>query len=404
MNLHLLIHSVLMHVSAAMIILIYIPLSIPVKLFMWAFVKPFRKEDLRGKVVLITGASSGIGEELAYQYAKKGACLALVARRKQALEDVAVAARERGSPDVLVLPADVTDPDQSRLAVEETVAHFGKLNHLVANAGVWSICRFDEVTNITAFTKMMDVNFWGSVYPTYYALPHLKASKGKLLVSCSQAGTVPAARTSFYNVSKDYIVASITKAIDHDLSLEFILPWLIGLLHHKKATKAAQLRFYETLRAEVGSEVGVTILTPGFVESEMTKGKVIRKGGDLAVDEEARDVQIGVFPVGRVETLCEVALDAIRKGDWYVTWPSLYRPVPLVALLAPEVFDWLSHAMYDAKEGARPLSGCSRQQEPNGFSPRHSATIRTSRRRRVTAMKSHRQMCSILCQKRKTEE
>ncbi|TVU29957.1 hypothetical protein EJB05_21555 [Eragrostis curvula] len=334
MNLHLLIHSVLMHVSAAMIILIYIPLSIPVKLFMWAFVKPFRKEDLRGKVVLITGASSGIGEELAYQYAKKGACLALVARRKQALEDVAAAARERGSPDVLVLPADVTDPDQSRLAVEETVAHFGKLNHLVASRGLVHLplrrshqhnCLHQDdgkpiklithnknsrlenekriVSNSIRYHALQDVNFWGSVYPTYYALPHLKASKGKLL-----------------------------------------------------ATKAAQLRFYETLRAEVGSEVGVTILTPGFVESEMTKGKVIRKGGDLAVDEEARDVQIGVFPVGRVETLCEVALDAIRKGDWYVTWPSLYRPVPLVALLAPEVFDWLSHAMYDAKEGARPLS------------------------------------------------
>ncbi|CAN6278647.1 unnamed protein product [Urochloa humidicola] len=143
MDLYLLFHSVLMHASAAIVILIYIPLSIPVKLFVWAFVKPLRKEDLRGKVVLITGASSGIGEELAYQYAKKGACLSLVARRKQALEGVAAAARERGAPDVLVVPADVSDPEQSRRAVEETVAHFGKLNHLVANAGVWSICFFD---------------------------------------------------------------------------------------------------------------------------------------------------------------------------------------------------------------------------------------------------------------------
>ncbi|GJM85083.1 hypothetical protein PR202_ga01504 [Eleusine coracana subsp. coracana] len=322
MDLHLLFHSVLMHVAAAMIILIYLPLSIPVTLFMWAFVKPFRKEDLRGKVVLITGASSGIGEELAYQYAEKGACLALVARRKQALEGVAAAAQERGAPDVLVLTADVSDPDQSRIAIEETVAHFGKCEQLhIANAGVWSICRFDEVTDITAFTKLMDVNFWGSVYPTYYALPHLKASKGKLIVSSSIAGTVGPARTSFYN-----------------------------------ATKAAQLKFYETLRSELGPEVGVTILTPGFVESEITKGKVIQKGGEVAVDEEARDAQIGLFPVGRVETFCKVALDAIRKGNWYVTWPSLYRPVPLVALLAPEVFDWQFKALYNAKEGTRPLS------------------------------------------------
>ncbi|GJN21149.1 hypothetical protein PR202_gb08600 [Eleusine coracana subsp. coracana] len=305
MDLHLLFHSVLMHVSAAMIILIYLPLSIPVKLFMWAFVKPFRKEDLRGKVVLITGASSGIGEELAYQYAEKGACLALVARRKQALD-------------------------------------------LVANAGVWSICRFDEVTDITAFTKLMDVNFWGSVYPTYYALPHLKASKGKLIVSSSIAGTVGPARTSFYN-----------------------------------ATKAAQLKFYETLRSELGSEVGVTILTPRFVESEITKGKVIQKGGEVAVDEEARDAQIGVFPVGHVETLCKVALDAIRKGNWYVTWPSLYRPVPLVALLTPEVFDWQFKALYNAKEGTRPLS--QRMLEATGakrlFPPslRHHPGIKTEK-------------------------
>ena len=65
-------------------------------------------------------------QELAYQYAKEGACLALVARREQALKGVAAAALERGAPDVLVFPADVSDPEQSRRAVEETVAHFGK--------------------------------------------------------------------------------------------------------------------------------------------------------------------------------------------------------------------------------------------------------------------------------------
>ncbi|TVU46340.1 hypothetical protein EJB05_05866 [Eragrostis curvula] len=128
--------SLLTHVLAAVVILVYIPLSVPVKLILRAFRKPHGKEDLKGKVVLITGASSGIGEELAYQYAKERACLALVGRRKLALNGVATAAQERGSPDVLVLPADVTDPEQSRRVVQETVAHFGKRHFRVRFKGM----------------------------------------------------------------------------------------------------------------------------------------------------------------------------------------------------------------------------------------------------------------------------
>uniref|UniRef100_A0A0E0CL01 Uncharacterized protein n=1 Tax=Oryza meridionalis TaxID=40149 RepID=A0A0E0CL01_9ORYZ len=207
-------------------------------------------------VVVLNVTALVIVQELAYQYAARSACLALVARRKKALEGVAAAAaRESGSPDVLVLPAD-------------------------------------------------DVNFWGSVYPTYYALPHLKASRGKLV-----------------------------------------------------ATKAAQLRFYETLRAELGSEVSFTILTPGYVESEITKGKGIQSSGDVAVNEETRDEQIGVFPVGRVAELGEVAMDGIRAGDWYVTWPSLFRPLQLVACVAPEVLDWACRAIYGTRKGGRPPLG-----------------------------------------------
>lgn len=64
----------------------------------------------------------------------------------------------------------------------------------------------------------------------------------------------------------------------------------VALPYRRQASKAAQLRFYETLRTEVGSEVGITILTPGYVESEITKGKGIQKTGEVAVDEDARDV------------------------------------------------------------------------------------------------------------------
>jgi short-subunit dehydrogenase len=69
-----------------------------------------------------------------------------------------------------------------------------------------------------------------------------------------------------------------------------MLIYIISSTHDIQASKAAQLRFYETLRTELGSEVGITILTAGYVESEITKGKGVQKGGEVAVDEDARDV------------------------------------------------------------------------------------------------------------------
>uniref|UniRef100_A0ACD5ZB81 Uncharacterized protein n=1 Tax=Avena sativa TaxID=4498 RepID=A0ACD5ZB81_AVESA len=183
---------------------------------------------------------------------------------------------------------------------------------------------------------MMDVNFWGSIYPTYYALPHLKASRGKLVVCSSVAGTVASSRMSLYN-----------------------------------ATKAAQIRFYETLRSELGSDVGVTILTPGYVVSEITQGKAIQKDGELAVNEETRDVRSRTGPV---ETLCEIALDNIRKGD-------RYRPLKLIACLAPEVLQRIIEAT-----GARCLYPAALRSGNSG--------VHSSSRRNNTMGKMQLQLCT----------
>ncbi|KAL5667241.1 hypothetical protein ACJX0J_019462, partial [Zea mays] len=246
--------SCFMHVGLALVLLVYLPAASVLRLLVRPLLANKQAEDLRGKVVLVTGASSGIGEHLVYEYARNGACVALVARTEVALRAVAKAARDLGSPDVLVVPADVTKVDDAKRAVDETLAHFGKLNHLVANAGIWSSCFFEEITNITAFHNVMDLNFWGAVYPTYFALPYLKASRGNIVVTASVAGRVPTARMSFYN-----------------------------------ASKGAVIRFYETLRAELGSHVRVTILMPGYVVSNLTKGRGLQKDGRVGVDEEARD-------------------------------------------------------------------------------------------------------------------
>ncbi|KAL0318896.1 UNVERIFIED_CONTAM: 11-beta-hydroxysteroid dehydrogenase 1A [Sesamum angustifolium] len=102
-------------------------------------------EDVAGKVVVITGASSGIGESLAYEYAKRGACLVLAARRERSLQDVAERARDLGSPDVVVVRADVSKVEDCRKVVDQTMNRFGRLDHLVNNAGITSISMLEEV-------------------------------------------------------------------------------------------------------------------------------------------------------------------------------------------------------------------------------------------------------------------
>ncbi|XP_062182924.1 11-beta-hydroxysteroid dehydrogenase A-like [Phragmites australis] len=307
--------SCFMHVGLLLVLLIYLPVAFVCRLVARLLVRPFAKgEDLRGKVVLVTGASSGIGEHLVYEYARKGACVALVARTEITLRAVAKTAHDLGAPDVLVVPADITKVEEAKRAVEETVAHFGKLNHLVANAGIWSSCFFEEITNITAFHNVIDLNFWGAVYPTYFALPYLKASRGNIVVTSSVAGRVPTARMSFYN-----------------------------------ASKGAVIRFYETLRAELGSHVGVTILMPGYVVSNITKGKGLQKDGHVGIDEVARDINVGPLPVGKTESLAAVVVASVRRGDYYVTWPGWYWPFHMVMCAAPELVDWFSRTFYVTK-------------------------------------------------------
>ncbi|KAG0462881.1 hypothetical protein HPP92_021357 [Vanilla planifolia] len=304
------------HVVITVFLLFYLPGSWLWRLTKFVFVKPFSVKSVKEKVVLITGASSGIGEELAYEYATRGALLILVARREQALKEVANNALAKGSPDVLVIKADVSIESECKRVIEEAVARFAQLDHLVINAGLLSSCLFEEITNISAFKQVLDVNFWGAVYTTYYAIPHLKLSRGNIIVTASVAGRVPTARMSFYN-----------------------------------ASKAALIRFYETLRAELGSDIRITILTPGYIASELTKGKFLQKEGEIVVNEEIRDVQIGIFPVGETHKFAKIVVDSACSGDGYVTWPSWYKPFHALMFFAPEAVNWYSRSFYLAKPG-----------------------------------------------------
>ncbi|KAF8109090.1 hypothetical protein N665_0103s0044 [Sinapis alba] len=151
----------------------------------------------------------------------------------------------------------------------------------------------------------MDTNFWGSVYTTRAALPYLRQSNGKIVAMSSSAAWLTAPRMSFYN-----------------------------------ASKAALLNFFETLRIELGSDVHITIVTPGYIESELTQGKYFSGEGELVVNQDIRDVQIGAFPVTSVSGCAKGIVKGVCRKQRYVTEPSWFKVTYLWKVFCPELIDW----------------------------------------------------------------
>jgi len=198
------------------------------------------------QVLIVTGASSGIGRSLAIQFAKQGAKVVLAARNESALNEVAKSCSEVGGIPYIV-PTDVGEQKQCKHLVEKTIEKFGQTDVLVNNAGITMWAYFDRMQNLSSFEEIMRVNYLGAVYCTHYALPHLKQSKGQLVAVSSLAGLngVPT-RTGY------------------------------------AASKHAMVGFFESLRIELADTgVTTTMIYPGFVATEIRKRAVGEDGKSL---------------------------------------------------------------------------------------------------------------------------
>jgi len=129
-----------------------------------------RKPSYRGKSIIITGASSGIGEELAIMYAAMGAKLVLAARRTEMLKSVAERCKQAGALDVVVVETDVTKESDCKNLIEVTAKKFGEIDLLVLNAGMGLLMTMKETVDLQPYRTIMDINFWGYVYPTFSLL------------------------------------------------------------------------------------------------------------------------------------------------------------------------------------------------------------------------------------------
>lgn len=158
-----------------------------------------------GKIILITGGSSGIGADAAIHLAKLGASVAIVGRNAERLNEVAEQIRLSGSPEPFAVIADVTK-DTERI-ISETIQRFGKLDVLINNAGIIRNNSGEPLGALDTFDQIFNTNVRSVLALTKLAVPHLEKTKGNVINISSIAGTVTSSRHTAYAISKS--------AIDH---------------------------------------------------------------------------------------------------------------------------------------------------------------------------------------------
>ncbi len=210
--------------------------------------------NLTNKIIIITGASSGIGKSLATEFARRGANLVLGARQYVTLCEIAQGLEQQYNIKSVAVQCDVTIEDDCKHLIQQSILTFGKIDVLVNNAGISMRALFKDA-DLDVIKKVMDVNFWGTVYCTKYALPEILKSQGSVVGVSSIAGYKG-------------------------------LPGRTGY----SASKFAMNGFLDVLRME-NLKTGVHVLTacPGFTTSNIRNASLDKNGvqqGESSLDED----------------------------------------------------------------------------------------------------------------------
>ena len=267
-------------------------------------------------VFVITGASDGIGAEMARQLAarhKDKAALVLAARSQDKLDAVAAECGKLGA-QTLAVAMDVSHEAQCRSLVERAFVQFGRIDVLVNNAGVSAQALFSEVKaqDLPWYEDLMRVNFWGALWCTHAALPHLRQSHGRIVAVASLAGLVGVPGRTAYS-----------------------------------ATKFAMTGFFEALRAELkGAGVSVTTAYPGVVATQ------IRYRGLNARGEAAGSSGLKEDDAMSVEECARLIIEGMERRDREVVMTAKGKLGRFMKLLAPGVVEKM--ALAALKDDVRP--------------------------------------------------
>lgn len=256
------------------------------------------------EVVVITGASDGIGAEMARLWAARdhaNVALVLAARSVDKLEAVAAQCRVSGA-QVLAYPMDVGVQSECIALTQTTLNTFGRIDTLVNNAGMSAHALFGEVTDLSWYETLMRINHWGSVWCTHAALPHLVASRGRLVAVASLAGLVGVPGRTAYS-----------------------------------STKFAMVGFFEALRTELlDSGVSVTLAYPGVVATE------IRRRGFNAAGEAAGTSGLDEAGAMSVAECAGLIVDGTRMRRRNIVMSGKGKLSRWLKLVAPALLDRLA--------------------------------------------------------------
>ena len=256
---------------------------------------------MRNQVMLITGASTGIGEALAVDLARRGVKVVLTARRLAELQRVESAIRASGG-QALALPCDVTRREDNVRVVNDTIRHFGALDGLILNAGATMWARFEDIEDPAMLERLMQVNYMGAVYGVHAALPHLKKTRGRIVG-----------------------IASLTALTG--------VPTRSGYA----ASKHAMRGFFDSLRIELKpSGVSVTMIYPGFVATG------IRENATAANGESAKIDPVDPKKVMSVDECVSLIVPAIESRQREVVMTGKAKLAQWVKLIAPEWVDGMA--------------------------------------------------------------
>jgi NAD(P)-dependent dehydrogenase (short-subunit alcohol dehydrogenase family) len=256
---------------------------------------------MKDKVVIITGASSGIGLATASEFLRQGAKVVLAARRFELLQQIEKDFLRAGY-DAYAVKTDVTVESECQQLVEKTIGKYGRLDILINNAGISMRALFSEV-DTSVLKRIFDVNFWGAVYCTKYSLPHLIRSRGSVVGVSSVAGFVG-------------------------------LPGRTGY----SASKYALHGFLETLRIEnLKNGLHVMILCAGFTKSDIRKKALTADGTPQGFTPREEEKMM------QPEDVARAIVRTVRRRRNYVILTLEGKMTAMVKRIAPRFLEYAAY-------------------------------------------------------------